>query len=101
QLVRRWSHDPQYTHGYVVPLFAALVLWARRDSFPADRAAISWLGVPVLLAAFALRLTGTVFAHEWLDISSLLPALAGITLLCMGPAITRWAWPVAAFLLFV
>jgi hypothetical protein len=33
-VVRRWSTDPQYTHGYVVPLFAAIVLWFRRDRFP-------------------------------------------------------------------
>ena len=51
ETVQRWSHDPQYTHGYVVPLFAAIVLWVRRDSFPGDRVRVSWLGVPLLVLA--------------------------------------------------
>src|SRR5262249_12616150 len=40
-------------------------------------------------------------AYEWLEAGSLLPALAGVVVLVMGPAVTRWAWPVAAFLVFV
>jgi exosortase len=101
QMVQRWSEDPQYTHGYVVPLFAVIVLWFRRDLFPVDRIRTSWLGVLLLLAAALCRLAGSVYSFEWLDAGSLLPALAGVVLLVMGPAVTRWAWPVAAFLMFV
>src|SRR5438093_10015473 len=55
-VVRRWSSDPQYTHGYVVPLFAALVLWLRRDSFPAAFVRSSWWGVPLVALGVVLRL---------------------------------------------
>jgi exosortase len=100
-MVQRWSSDPQYTHGYVVPIFALIVLWLRRDRFPADRLSPSWLGVPLLVAAGLLRLAGSVFAFEWLEAGSLLPALVGVSLLVVGPAVTLWAWPVAAFLVFI
>lgn len=100
-LVSRWSDDPQYTHGYVVPVFAAIVLWFRRASFPADHVGPSWWGAPLLALAGVLRLLGSVFAFEWLEAGSFLPALIGVVLLAMGPAVTRWAWPVAAFLAFV
>jgi exosortase len=99
--VQRWSGDPQYTHGYVVPLFCAIVLWFRRDRFPTGCARISWLGLPLLLLAGVQRLAGSVFAYEWLEVGSLLPALAGVLLLALGPAVTRWSWPALAFLLFV
>ena len=101
QMVRRWSQDPQYTHGYVVPLFAAIVLWFRRDRFPTGGAHVSWLGVPVLLLAGIQRLAGSLLSYEWLAAGSLLPALVGVALLAVGPAVTRWAWPVAGFLVFV
>jgi exosortase len=101
QMVRRWSSDPQATHGYVVPLFAALVLWFRRDSYPAAAARASWWGVPLLVLAAVLRLAGTHFAFIWLEAGSLLPALAGMLVLAAGPSVLRWAWPAAAFLLFV
>ena len=26
----RWGHDPQYSHGYLVPAFAAVLLYLRR-----------------------------------------------------------------------
>src|SRR5262249_51522830 len=28
---RTWATNPQYSHGYLVPLFALLLLWLRRD----------------------------------------------------------------------
>jgi exosortase len=100
-LVGRWSDDPQYTHGYVVPVFAAVVLWFRRSDFPSDRVGPSWWGAPLIVLAAVLRLLGAAFAFEWLEAGSLAPALAGLVLLTMGPAVARWAWPVAAFLAFV
>jgi exosortase len=101
RMVHRWSRDPQYTHGYVVPLFALLVLWFRRDSFPSDRVRPSWLGVPLVLVAVVLRLTGSLCAIEWLEAGSLVPALVGMLLLAVGPAVLRWSWPAFAFLLFI
>ena len=31
-LVRRWYGDPDYTYGFLVPIFAAVLLWYRRDA---------------------------------------------------------------------
>jgi exosortase len=101
RMARRWSSDAQYTHAYVVPLFAAIVLWFRRDRFPRGRVAPSWWGLPLLLLGIAVRMAGARFSFEWLDAGSLLPSLAGVVLLALGPAVLRWAWPAATFLLFI
>ena len=101
QMARRWSQDPQYTHGYVVPLFAAIVLWFRRDKFPGLSARGNWWGVPLLVLAGAMRLTGSLFAFEWLDAGSLIPALAAVLLLSLGAPVLRWSWPGMVFLLFI
>src|SRR5262245_16064289 len=85
QLAGRWAQDPQYTHAYVVPVFAAVVLWFRRDRFPAGQVRASWWGVVLLVAALGLRLFGTMYSFDWLDAGSLLPALAGVVLLVAGP----------------
>jgi exosortase len=99
-LARRWAQDPQYTHGYVVPAFALLVLWLRRDGFPTG-ARPSWWGLPLVLAGAALRLAGAYYSVEWLDAGSLVPALAGLCVLLGGWAGLRWAWPALAFLGFI
>src|SRR5947209_6134144 len=30
----RWAHDPQYSHGYLVPVFALVLLGLRRAQVP-------------------------------------------------------------------
>uniref|UniRef100_A0A7C4AHB2 Uncharacterized protein n=1 Tax=Fundidesulfovibrio putealis TaxID=270496 RepID=A0A7C4AHB2_9BACT len=35
EMAARWSSDPQYSHGYLVPAFAGLLLWQRRARLPA------------------------------------------------------------------
>ena len=36
-MAERWSHDPQYSHGFLVPVFALVVLWSRRQSLRRGR----------------------------------------------------------------
>lgn len=101
QMARRWSLDPQYTHGYVVPIFAGIVLWFQRDRFPQVQSGATWWGMSALLLGGVMRLLGTMFSFEWLEAGSLLPALAGVVLLVYGPAVLRWGWSVGVFLLFI
>jgi exosortase len=97
----RWSHDPQYSHGFLVPVFALIVLWSRRQWFPAGPPRPSWWGVAWLLGALVLRLAAGYLYLEPLDGLSLLPALVGICLLLGGRPALRWAWPALAFLGFM
>ena len=30
-LAHRWANEPDYSHGFLVPVFAAYLLWYRRD----------------------------------------------------------------------
>jgi exosortase len=99
-MVDRWSHDPQYSHGFLVPVFAAVVLWHRRDLMPA-RTVTNWWGLAVLGAGAALHLAGGVFGVEALDALALLPSVAGLCLLLGGWGALRWAWPAIAFLGFM
>jgi exosortase len=101
EAAQRWAHDPQYSHGYLVPAFAGLLLWLRRGRL--DRAALapSWWGLAVLLAGVAARLAGTWFSLDWLEGVALLPCVAGAWLAAGGRAAWRWAWPAVLFLGFM
>src|SRR5581483_11385283 len=90
EVSERWAHDPQYSHGYLVPGFAVLLLWLRRDRLDARSARPSWWGVPVLLTAVAARLAGTWFSLDWLEAVALLPCIGGICLVVGGRAVWRW-----------
>ena len=58
-LAQSWN-DPQYSHGYLVPVFAAFLLWTRRGRL--DRAALrpsAW-GLAPLAGGLGLLLTGAL-----------------------------------------
>lgn len=102
EAAQRWSTDPSYSHGYLVPLFAAGLLWLRRAQMPAELIKPSWIAGSVLLAAgIGLRLFGAYYFYVWLDPIALIPCLAGVCLLVGGWATLRWAWPAVLFLVFM
>ena len=100
-LENRWANDPQSSHGFLVPVFAALVLWARRSSFPAGPWSINLAGLAFLVAAALLRLGGAYLSLDWFDGFSLLLSLTGVGVLAGGWKLLRWAWPGLVLLLFM
>jgi exosortase len=100
-MVERWWSDPQYSHGFLVPVFAAAVLWSRRALWDATCWQPNWWGLPVLGAALAMRMVAAAADIAPLDALSLLPALGGVVLLAGGASLLRWSWPAIAFLGFM
>lgn len=96
-----WVRDPQYSHGWLVPLFAGALLWQRRSMLAAVSFQPQPVGVVLLLAAAAVRAAGVYWYFPWIDMVSLLPALTGLVVLAGGWPALRWAWPGLAFLLFM
>jgi exosortase len=102
ELAGRWGSESQYSHGYLVPLFALYLLWARRGLISERRSPEpAWWGLVLLLGALGLRFAGVYLYFEWLAAVSLLPCLAGLALLSGGRPALRWCWPAVAFLVFM
>jgi exosortase len=100
-LAHTWNHNPQYSHGFLVPAFAAFLLWHRRDKLDAQALRPSFLGLVLLVLALAVKLAGTYGHYVSLDPLSLIPCVAGLVLLFGGVAAWRWAWPAVLFLTFM
>jgi exosortase len=99
-IAERWSH-PQYSHGYLVPVFAVVLLWLRRSQFQEVRLQMHGWGLLLLGMGLGMRLWATYFYVTWFDGLSLLPVLGGIALLLGGWRCLRWAAPGIAFLFFM
>jgi exosortase len=99
-LFDKWMNDPGYSHGILVPPFAAYLLWARRDRVTMGQPAV-WLGFGCLFLAAGVRLVSGVFIRPWMDAYAILPAAAGLALLLGGIAALRWCWPGVLFLFFM
>jgi exosortase len=100
EIVRRWSHDPRYSHGFLVAPFALYLLWTRRRP-RSDDARPRWPGLALLVIAGAVRFAGAYVYLSWLEAISLLISLAGLVVLWGGRAALSRAWPSVAFLIFM
>src|SRR5438270_31171 len=58
-MLGRWGHDSRYSHGWLVPLFAAFLLWARRGRLAGKQLRASWWGLAFLAAGLGLHFAGT------------------------------------------
>src|SRR6266498_1462127 len=65
KLAERWAASSQYSHGYLVPLFALFLLWWRRDQLAGLPLRPHWGGLVLLLAGLALRAAGTYSYFQW------------------------------------
>lgn len=101
ELAHRWSTDAQYSHGYLVPVFAVVLLWLRRERCAAIQPGYSWWGLALLAVGIGLRFAGDYLYMDWIDAAALLPCLVGLTVFVGGKAALSWAWPAIAFLAFM
>jgi exosortase len=101
EMAERWTDDPQYSHGYLVPLFSAFLLWFRREKLREVRPVPNWWGVAILILGVALWSVGTYFFLNWFAAVSLLCALAGLAVVAGGWPALRWSWQAVLFLGFM
>jgi exosortase len=96
-----WDLDPLYSHGYLVPGFACVLLWLRRDMLKGQVLKPSAWGLALVALGMAMRVGPLWYGFTATDRYSILPTLAGLFLGLGGWAALRWAWPGIAFLLFM
>ena len=102
QMVVQWWQDPDYGHGFVVPLFVGYVVYQRRHELRQVPLEPSNLGFPVMLGAIVLFLAGTLGAELFISRSSLLILFGGMILFFAGWKMLRAvAFPLAFLVLMI
>ncbi len=100
-LARQWWNDPNYGHGFFVPLFAGYVVWRGRDRLRALPLRPTNFGLAIMLLAIAVRILGTLGADLFMARLSLVILISGIILFLTGSRVLRSiAFPIG-YLLFM
>jgi exosortase len=109
RLVLQWVGDPNFEHGFFVPLFALFVLWQDRKRLQAIVPSPSWAGLPLAVLGLVMLVLGVLGAELFFSRISLLIVLAGLIILFQGWTFFRavlfpWAFlvlmiPIPALLL--
>jgi exosortase len=96
-----WYNDPDYSHGFLVPLLSGYFVWERLDRLRALTPHPSIAGILLLGAGLFMLVVGSVGAELYLQRSSLIVVLAGLVLLLLGRAYIRVLALPVAFLFFM
>lgn len=77
-------HQDEYSHGFLVPVISAFLLWQRRDRLAQTQFHASWTGVAVAAVGVAIYFLGGLASITTVDAYALVIVLLGSTLAVMG-----------------
>jgi exosortase len=100
-LVVDWGEDPNYSHGFLVPLISGWFAWQRRFELKSAAIRPSNAGLAVILASLALLVVGTAGTEFFTMRSSLVFLLAGIVLYLFGWGVLKILALPIGFLFFM
>jgi exosortase len=95
--VSRWTTEPQYSHGFIIPMMAVGLGWMRRSHIPPGDARSHISGLLLTITGSLLHLLATYFYLEAFDAAGFLFCLTGIVLLVWGKRFFRGVWPAVLF----
>jgi exosortase len=102
KLVFDWSHDENYSHGFLIVPAAAYFAWKRRDRLAALTPAPSAWGLALLVGSLGVLMAGVLGAELFLTRISLVGVIAGGVLFVLGWRYLRvLAFPIGLLLLMI
>jgi exosortase len=84
RLVTQWWTDPNFSHGFFVPLFSAFVIWQERSRLIGLSPRPSWWGLLLMGFGLSVLIVGQLGAELFLSRVSFLIVLAGLIVLFLG-----------------
>lgn len=102
KLVHDWYTNPDFSHGFVIPVFVAYLLWEQRGKIQLTPLHAAWPGVVCVALALIVLLTGIYGADLFLSRISLVLLFVGLIWTFAGSRMLReLALPLGALLLAI
>lgn len=102
-LFSQWYDNPEYSHGFLVPLVSAYVIWMNRERLRSiEPRPATFMGVAVIVGALMLLFLGSLGAELFLTRISLLGTITGLVIYFGGWHLVRaLTFPLAFLLLAI
>jgi exosortase len=84
KLVYDWYTIPDYSHGFLVPLFSLFLLWDKRQTIRTIPISQSWKGLPLVIFGLAVLVLGVYGVDLFTSRISFVFLLAGIIWTLLG-----------------
>ena len=89
KLVTDWRDLPDFSHGFLIPFFAAFLLWDKREKLRSLPIQPSWTGLVLVVPALFELLLGVLGADLFLQRTSFVLLVAGIVWMLLGSVFLR------------
>jgi exosortase len=101
RMVGIWRHSPNWSHGFVIPLFSIYLLYVRRDELFSARRSVCILGLPLMILSIVFIVVSFVFIHtHWFCGLGMIALIFSVVLYLAGTRVIRITWLPILFLAF-
>src|SRR5579859_8160820 len=100
ELYNIWNLKPEYSHGVVIPVLSAFLIWRQREQLRNLPFTGSWTGLLLIAIGLVLRFIGAATTMHTFEHYAFLFVLYGLVLALTGPAIFRRLWMPLLILVF-
>jgi exosortase len=102
KLVYDWYTLPDYSHGFLVPLFAAFLIWDKRKVLSATPVKQTWVGIPLIIFSLAVLILGIYGVELFTSRISFILLLAGLIWTLFGwPMLRELRFPLLVLVLAI
>jgi exosortase len=84
-----WYNIPDYSHGFLVPLFSIFLIWDKRKTLSTIKVEQSWSGIALILLAIAVLILGVYGVDLFTSRFSFILMLGGLVWTFFGRAVLR------------
>jgi exosortase len=88
-MIKDWSQNDNYSHGFIVPFIAGFMIWQKREKLAEFKVRPDHWGIVVIAAGMAMYLLGNIGAELFLMRFSIVVCIYGLTIYLLGWPISR------------
>lgn len=99
-LMYDWQNNPDYSHGYFIPLIAGYMALSRKQELNSSLVSSNW-GIALLLMGLTQFVLGVIGAEHFLQSTSMIVVVLGIVMFLAGLKAARLLFVPVAYLMFM
>jgi len=84
EMIKNWVRDDNFSHGFLIPLVSAFMIWQKRDLLTQQKINPSTWGIIIILAAMLMNIVGAISAEMFTMRTSLIVCITGTVVYLFG-----------------